>query len=159
MVNVSSLAATLRSAPLGPYVASKVALCALSEVLAQEVAALGIRVGVVQPGFVTTSIHERGMVGHSSHPEYKHLTKRLGRLMDRSLRDERPTLADGRRRYIVTFVEPADPARRITVGRDAAILDHLRSRHDADWSERWAASDDHTWKEAFVEYLGPWDGR
>jgi NAD(P)-dependent dehydrogenase (short-subunit alcohol dehydrogenase family) len=61
IVNVSSVAARL-GAP-GEYVdyaASKAALDALTIGLAQEVAAEGIRVNGVRPGFIYTDIHARG---------------------------------------------------------------------------------------------------
>jgi NAD(P)-dependent dehydrogenase (short-subunit alcohol dehydrogenase family) len=60
-VNVSSVAARL-GAP-GEYVdyaASKAAIDALTIGLSQEVAAEGIRVNAVRPGFIYTDIHARG---------------------------------------------------------------------------------------------------
>jgi NAD(P)-dependent dehydrogenase (short-subunit alcohol dehydrogenase family) len=61
IVNVSSVAARL-GAP-GEYVdyaASKAAIDALTIGLSQEVAAEGIRVNAVRPGFIYTDIHARG---------------------------------------------------------------------------------------------------
>lgn len=61
IVNVSSVAARLGAA--GEYVdyaASKAAVEAMSIGLAQEVAAEGIRVNVVRPGFIYTDIHASG---------------------------------------------------------------------------------------------------
>lgn len=157
IVNVSSMAATLRISPLGPYVASKVALGAVSEVLAQEVAPAGIRVCVVEPGFVDTPIHDRGMLGYTSHSDQKHLTKRLGLLMRRALDDVSPTTAEDVALAIVGLIGTADPPSRSIVGRDAAILDRLRARHAAHWTDTWASQDDQVWKGAFDEFLAPWD--
>lgn len=61
IVNVSSAASRLGSA--GEYVdyaASKGALDTLTTGLSQEVAAQGIRVNAVRPGFIETGIHARG---------------------------------------------------------------------------------------------------
>ena len=45
IINVTSISGRLSASPLAPYTASKFALEALSECLAQEVKAFGIRVG------------------------------------------------------------------------------------------------------------------
>lgn len=61
IVNVSSVAARLGAA--GEYIdyaASKAALDTLTNGLAQEVAAEGIRVNGVRPGFIYTDIHAQG---------------------------------------------------------------------------------------------------
>ena len=61
IVNVSSVAARLGAA--GEYVdyaASKAALDAFTVGLSQEVAAEGIRVNAVRPGFIYTDIHASG---------------------------------------------------------------------------------------------------
>ena len=50
IINVTSVAGRISCSPLGSYSASKFALEALSESLAQEVKTFNIRVAVVQPG-------------------------------------------------------------------------------------------------------------
>ncbi len=54
IVNVTSVAGKICSAPMTPYSASKFALEALSEGLAQEMKPFGVRVAVVQPGIIET---------------------------------------------------------------------------------------------------------
>jgi NAD(P)-dependent dehydrogenase (short-subunit alcohol dehydrogenase family) len=55
IVNVTSVAGKIACSPLAPYTASKFALEALSEVLAQEVKPFNIRVAIVEPGIVDTA--------------------------------------------------------------------------------------------------------
>src|SRR3954451_479324 len=60
IVMVSSIAGRAAIMPLnGWYHASKFALEALSDVLRMEVAAFGVKVAIVEPGFFKTGIGER----------------------------------------------------------------------------------------------------
>src|SRR5882672_3328140 len=52
IINVTSVAGRIACSPLTPYCASKFALEALSEALAQEVRPFKVRVAVVQPGII-----------------------------------------------------------------------------------------------------------
>jgi NAD(P)-dependent dehydrogenase (short-subunit alcohol dehydrogenase family) len=59
IINVTSVAGRMAIAPAGPYAASKWALEALSECLAQELKAFNERVAIVEPGVIATPIFSK----------------------------------------------------------------------------------------------------
>ena len=60
IVNLTSIAGRMASAPMASYAASKWAFEALSECLAQEMRAFNIRVAIVEPGVIATPIFGKG---------------------------------------------------------------------------------------------------
>lgn len=61
IVNVSSISGRITSPLLGPYSASKFALEAISDAMRMELAPLGVKVVVIEPGSSPTSIWETSM--------------------------------------------------------------------------------------------------
>jgi NAD(P)-dependent dehydrogenase (short-subunit alcohol dehydrogenase family) len=59
IVNVTSVAGRTATAPMASYAASKWALEALSECLAQEMRAHNVRVAIVEPGVIATAIFNK----------------------------------------------------------------------------------------------------
>jgi len=59
IINVTSVAGRVASSPLAPYTASKFALEALSEALAQEMKTFNVRVALVEPGIIDTPMARR----------------------------------------------------------------------------------------------------
>ncbi len=83
IINVSSVAGKNVSSPLGAYAASKHAVEAISEALAQEVKSFNIRVAIVEPGVIDTSMARSISTGEESiYPQ----GKQLARLFEESLK-------------------------------------------------------------------------
>src|SRR5262249_29554762 len=59
IINVSSIGGQIAASPLGAYTASKFALEAISEALAQEVKPFNVRVAIVEPGIFDTAMARR----------------------------------------------------------------------------------------------------
>lgn len=99
VVNVSSVAGRVARKGSGVYNASKWAVNAFSESLRQEVTGRGVRIGLVEPGAVTTELTQ-----HITQPEAKAASEKMHASM-------RPLLADDIARAVVYMVsQPAHVA-------------------------------------------------
>lgn len=156
IVNVSSVFGRVAVAGHGHYCAAKHALEAASEALAQEVAAFGIRVAIVEPGVVVTPIFTKARrFADSDSPHAVHVRRLL--LLYRMVMKapsqpedvarvihEAVTTPAPRLRYLV-----GEDARRFVAGRqritdeehvaaglempDAEFLELMRQRYGFDW--------------------------
>ena len=72
IINVASVAGHIANSPLGGYAASKHALEAISEALAQEVKPFNIKVAIVEPGIIDTQMaNDIAVDGKSIYPDSK----------------------------------------------------------------------------------------
>ncbi|MEO6971481.1 MAG: SDR family oxidoreductase [Chthoniobacterales bacterium] len=150
IINVTSVAGRISSSPLGPYAASKFALEAISEALAQEVKAFGIKVAVVQPGIINTDL-ANAITADSDASVYPH-GRRLAGMFAASLKTPTgPELVGNKIREII---ESDLPQFRHPVGPDAApFLAWRAAMTDEQWID-WGASDDASWYEAVERDFG-----
>ncbi|WP_174286884.1 SDR family NAD(P)-dependent oxidoreductase [Sphingomonas bacterium] len=128
IVNISSIGGKMAMAGYGPYAATKFALEAMSDSLRREVAPLGVKVVVVEPGAVATAM--LGRVGDTGERVFSDMTAaqlgRYGKLM-RAVVAQAQAAAGGAvpaeevGRMIADAITSGRPRARYTVGRQAAV--------------------------------------
>src|SRR5438094_295230 len=126
IVNVSSIAGRLAIAGHGHYSAVKHALEAVSEALAQEVQAFGIRVAIVEPGVVVTPIFTKAKRFADPGSPYAVHVHRL--LLFYQTQMKTPSQPADVARVIHEAVTAKEPRLRYLVGDDAERLVAGRQR-------------------------------
>jgi NAD(P)-dependent dehydrogenase (short-subunit alcohol dehydrogenase family) len=91
IINVTSVAGKLSTTPLGAYAATKFALEALSESLAQEMKLFDVRVAIVEPGIIDTDMANE--IEELSAPTLYPNGRRMASYFAASLRNPTPALA------------------------------------------------------------------
>ena len=129
IVNVSSGAGRIATPLLGPYSASKYALEAMSDALRIEVRSQGIRVSVIEPGFIATPMHERnevrteqmlGALSKQAHARYDASIQRLRASNERLSRRGAPP--ERVARVIHHALSSSRPRTRYPVTAEARLL-------------------------------------
>ena len=156
IINISSIAGRIALAPMAPYNATKFALEGLSESLAQEVKPFNIRVALVQPGIIDTSMAREIADGQSQSPYPQ--SHRISALFTAALQTPRPPSLVGDK--VLEIVESGTWQLRHPVGPDAApFLGWRQSMNDEEWVS-WGALDDDAWYERVKADFGldarPW---
>lgn len=139
IVNVSSMTGLVSNPGAVYYSASKFALESLSEGLSKEVASLGIRVSVIEPGFFATDWAGRSM--HESPTEIDDYADTVG-VRRRLIRDAPGVVPGDPRRVgdaVVMLSRLEEPPLRLLLGRDvhqafSAKLEALKASL-AEWEE------------------------
>lgn len=151
IVNISSVAGRLASPPLTPYMASKWALEAVSEGLAGEMKSFNVRVAIVEPGIIDTSMARRIGVPAEATP-YRQ-TERVANLFAASIQ-RNPVPATIVAQKVLDIVESGTWQVRHPVGPDAApFLGWRNSMTDEEWADLYS-SDDDTWYERILRDFG-----
>jgi NAD(P)-dependent dehydrogenase (short-subunit alcohol dehydrogenase family) len=139
IVNITSVAGRIAMAPQAAYAASKWALEALSECLAQEMKAFNVRVAIVEPGVIATPIFAKGTPPLKDSP-YPH-SRRLAALFNASLSTPTSPYVVGEQ--ILKIVDSDSWQLRYPVGPDAVpVLEWRASKTDEEIVRRGGASDE-----------------
>jgi NAD(P)-dependent dehydrogenase (short-subunit alcohol dehydrogenase family) len=129
VVNISSVGGKVVLPTYGAYAGSKFALEAVSDALRREVAQLGIKVVVIEPGAVKTDMAERGIAtaeGLMANMTAAQLARYddLAAAVTAQARSfiNAGVSAEHAARVIAKAATASHPRTRYTIGRDAAIL-------------------------------------
>ena len=141
IINISSVAGRISSAPLTAYMASKWALEALTEGLAGEMKTFGVRVALVEPGIIDTAMARR--IGDTPNASVYKQEARFSNLFAASLKNPAPPSLVAQK--ILEIAQSDTWQLRHPVGPDAAgFLGWRASMTDEEWIDL-NATDDETW--------------
>ena len=146
IINISSVAGSFTQPPMAAYCASKWALEALSESLACEMKTFGVRVVLVKPGIIDTSMARRITTTRSS--EYPHAA-RIVSLFTTTLQNA-PVSPDVVAQKVLEIAQSDSWQLRYPVGPDAAsLIAWRRAMTDEQWVDLHSAND-----ETFQKLMG-----
>ena len=128
VVNITSVGGKVAMATYGPYAGTKFALEAVSDALRREVAPLGVKVIVIEPGAVTTEMlgqvavrGERITSGMTTEQRSRYATLMHSVISQAQAAIPKGTPAEEAGRVIADAITSKRPRARYTVGPDAAI--------------------------------------
>jgi NAD(P)-dependent dehydrogenase (short-subunit alcohol dehydrogenase family) len=153
IVNITSVAGRFGAIGQAPYVASKWAFEGVSEELAQELAAFGIRVAIVEPGVTKSAIFAKNLDTTPAGPDYEPHLRRMFQF------------------YAAGHAHATDPHEVATVVHHAITTDTPGLRYPVSWAgpeiitrrsrisdEAWVAlgtiEDDDTYYRSFSDTFG-----
>jgi NAD(P)-dependent dehydrogenase (short-subunit alcohol dehydrogenase family) len=141
IINVASVAGHIAMSPMAPYAASKFALEALSECLAQEAKPFNIRVAIVEPGIIDTQMAKHISIaqGPSPYPNQH----RVAALFRSALMNPVPPTVVAEK--VLEIAASGTWQLRHPVGPDALpFLGWREAMSDEEWVA-WGALDDDAW--------------
>ncbi len=163
IVNVSSIAGRVAS-PIQPfYAASKYAVEAMSESLAQQMLPFNVRVAIIEPGVIATSIFENSQNAQEPpdpNSPYAAHGRRLMAFFMKQLMHGDPTPPDVAAQVIEHAITTSEPTLRYLVGQDAEDLLAARQRvSDEEYIKYAVIEDDEEFYDAMKDWIGKEDYR
>lgn len=150
IINISSIAGKIANSPSGCYAASKFALEAISEALAQEMISFNVRVAIVEPGIIDTAMARR--IKEPTGPEVYPQQRRFADLFAASLKN--PAQPSVVAEKVLEIIDSGTLQLRHPVGPDSEpLLAWRRSMTDEEWVALFGASDD-VWYERLEHDFG-----
>src|SRR3984893_18252139 len=134
-VQVSSIGGRTASAGLGPYQTSKWAVEGFSEVLSREVAPLGIKVTLIEPGSFRTDWGGSSMSIAEPSEDYRSILE--ARLDYHNQAGNEPGDPSKAAQAIMTIVNEANPPLRLLLGKDAVLLARRIDQAKLAETDRW----------------------
>lgn len=153
IINVASVAGHVANSPMAPYTASKFALEALSETLAQEMKTFNVHVAIVEPGIIETPMATR--IGElSTSPSSYPQKRRFAQLFAAVLKNPVPPSLVAEK--ILEIFASGTWQLRHPVGPDALpLLNWRKSMNDEEWVDLHAAGDDEWYKRMERDFATP----
>jgi NAD(P)-dependent dehydrogenase (short-subunit alcohol dehydrogenase family) len=151
IINVSSIQGRMSVPSYAAYAASKWALEAASEALAQEAKSFGIKVSIVEPGMIATSVWDkrRDIPANTRYPQERRIHALVNALL------KQPVSAFVVAEKIVEIVQSKTWKLRHTVGPDAEpTLQYRASMSDEQWVDMQSVESDQEWLAMVKRDLG-----
>ncbi len=151
IINVTSVAGKICAAPMTPYAASKFALEAASEGLAQEMKRFNVRVAIVEPGIIDTRMAREveSLPGSDIYPQAKRIAALFASSLARGAASPEAVALK-----IREIAEGDNWQLRHAASPDAGpFLGWRASMNDEQWTA-WGALDDAEWASAVKRDFG-----
>jgi NAD(P)-dependent dehydrogenase (short-subunit alcohol dehydrogenase family) len=153
IVNVTSVAGRFGAMAQAPYVASKWALEGVSEEMALELAAFGIRVAIVEPGVTKSSIFAKNIDAPNNTGAYDAHYRRMFQMYSAGIQNATDAVEVAE--VIRHAIETDEPELRYLVSWGAAEMVAGRDAMSAaDWVGLGSIADDADYARRFSELMG-----
>ncbi len=153
IINVSSVVGRFAALAQAPYVASKWALEAMSEGLAQELAPFNIRVAIIEPGITKSAIFAKNIDAPNSTGAYEAHYRRMFQFYAAGMANSTDPFEVGA--VIRQAIETTTPRLRYPVSWGGPeILARRDSVSDSDWVALGAIEDDAEYIASFERLFG-----